>query len=168
MSIDINDFREDYFNSDKTLKEDYLIVCTFSDGLGGIVGRNELIIYRDYSFEFKIVWYKYPIPKRLYSIYKSNLIPEDIIETINKLSKIEQLELKEIYSTFEGKYTPEDVSHYSFYFYHNNRTYSLNMSPYLLGKELFKNKEEKIILKLHELLCKWRTEMYERVVRIHE
>ena len=168
MSLNIDNFRDEYLNSDKTLKEEYFLVHNYSAGLCEIPRNITLLIHKDLSFEIKFVWYKYPVAKRLYSIYKSNLIPENIIETINKINEIKKIELKELYTTFNGKYVPEDVSHSSIYFNHNGETYSVNMSSYLMGEKLFISNQEKTVLKLHGLLSEWKDKLYEAITEIHK
>ncbi|KQS93806.1 hypothetical protein [Chryseobacterium sp. Leaf394] len=168
MSLNIDNFRDEYLNTDKTLKEEYLLVHNYSASLCEIPRNITLLVHKDLSFEIKLVWYKYPVLKRLYSINKSNLIPENIIETINEINEIKKIELKELYTTFNGKYVPDDVSHSSIYFNHNGETHSVNMSSYLMGEKLFINNEEKTILKLHNLLSEWKDKLYEGITEIHK
>ena len=168
MSLNINHFKNNYLNTDKTLKDDYLLVYNYTAGLSEHPRHTNLFIYKDLSFEIKLVWYKYPVPKRLYSIYKSNLIPEKIIGLINQLSDLEKIELKKLYATFTGKYTPEDVSHTSLYFQHKGKTHSINMSSYLMGKELFVSDEEQLILKLNDHISAWELQLLESITNIHK
>lgn len=168
MSLNIDNFQDEYLNSDKKLKEEYILAHNYAAGLNEIPRNITLLIHKDLSFECKLVWYKYPASKRLYSIYKSNLIPENIIETINEIKEAKQIKLQELYSTFNGKYVPEDVSHSSLYFYHNGETYSVNTSSYLMGEKLLVSNQEKTILKLHDLLNEWKDKLYGAITEIHK
>ncbi|HLP63138.1 hypothetical protein [Flavobacterium sp.] len=168
MSIGIDNFRDEYLNNDKTLKEEYILLYSSSPAFPAIPHNITLLIYNDLSFEIKLVWYKFPFEGRIYSIYKSNFIPENVIETLNELNKIEHLKLQELYSTYTGKYVPDDSSHDSYYFNHRGETFSVNMSSYLKGESLFVSDHEKIVLKFYKQLKNWKEHLYEKITNIHE
>lgn len=169
-SINISDFNDSgFFNADKTLREDCLVYNHFSAGLCDIIMGMTIVIYQDLSCELKLVWYKYPVKKRLYSIYKSNLIPKKLEHIITRLNEMDYVKLKEDYSTYPGMYVPEDVSQDSLYYNHHGKTNSINMSSYLMNdKNLFDTKQEKAILELPKELRKWSDLMYKRITALHE
>lgn len=160
MSLSHENFRTKFLNEDKSLKEEYLIVYTYSSGFSEYLRRTSLFVYTDLSFELKLRWFKYPIREPLLSVYKNNLIPEDLSESIIELNSIEKLELKELYSTFQGEYTPEDVSHSSLYFQHKGDTHSVNTSSYLNGQEKFVTPEEQLVLQISNQMRDWERQLF--------
>ena len=112
-------------------------------------------------------WYKFPLKKRLFSSYKSNLIPENIFEILRELNALETLKIKNFYTSKTEKYSPEGLSEDSYQINHNGKNHSINMSSYWTDETLIISNEEKCFLKLHKSLFEWKNELYESIIKLH-
>lgn len=169
MSIGIDDFRcSQFFNDDKSLKKDILIYYESKPYWHEIPRSITVLVYQDYSFEIKIVWYKFPVNHRLYSIYKSDLLPNNILKLIKKLQSFEKIELQSLYCSKEEDYSPEGISVDYYYFNLQNETTYINMSSYWTDEKLFKSKEEKHVLKFHKEMKDWKESVYTKIIAIHD
>ncbi|WP_028122232.1 hypothetical protein [Epilithonimonas tenax] len=167
--MDIEEYFDEsnYLNEDKTLKEKCFILYHSHPNWQEIPRDQTLIIYQDFSFEKKLFWYKFPLKKRLFSSYKSNLIPENIFEILRELNALETLKIKNFYTSKTEKYSPEGLSEDSYQINHNGKNHSINMSSYWTDETLFISNEEKCFLKLHKSLFEWKNELYESIIKLH-
>ena len=170
MITDLDIFEESkYFENDgKKLKSDYLLYY-YSKPYWSEIPRNvKIFIDKDYAFEVKLFWYKYPSQKRLVSSFKSNLLPDNIIEVLNEFNALENINLNELYCSKEEEYAPEGISEDSYLLNFNSNTISINMTSYWTDEKLFVSKEEKLFLKLHKLLELWKEKLYNDITKLHE
>ncbi|WCO00263.1 hypothetical protein [Psychroserpens ponticola] len=157
-----------YEIGEKKLKSEYLLHYHSRPNWTAIPRVIDIFIDKNYCFEVKLFWYKFPAKKRLFSFYQSNLLPENIIQIIEDFKSIEKVNLKTLYTSKKEKYSPEGISEDLYRFNHSSNSFSISMSSHWTDEKLFKSPEEILFLKLHKILDNWKDSLYEGIISLHK
>lgn len=154
-------------SSSKVLRSDYLLYY-FSKPVWSDIPRTlEIFVTKEFHFEVKLFWYKFPHKKRLFSHYQSNLLPESIITLLKDFNALVSINIQKLYCSREEKYSPEGISEDSYIVNHPSKQFSINMASYWTDERLFVSEEEVLFLKLHKTLEVWKDELYENITKLH-
>lgn len=158
-------------NDKSVLKKKYLMNYHFSPGLYAKLCSIDLYIDKNYDFELFLFFHELHLKDfltsnksaRIYINLKGKL-PYKVRKSVYAFFESD-VKLKENYFNDRNVYGMTDRNENSYIINHKNGYFSLDMTPDILDKNLFKSKHEINFLKLATLIEKWCTKLRDDLMK---